>query len=50
MILTFLDFFLEGYQPTKISFLGGLAHFVTYGGDDGLVDNNSALTLQWRAR
>jgi hypothetical protein len=41
---TFLDFFLEGYQPTKkISFLGGPAHFVTYGGD-GLVDYNNALT------
>jgi hypothetical protein len=27
----------------KISFLGGPAHFVAYGGD-GLVDNNNALT------
>jgi hypothetical protein len=26
----------------KISFLGGPAHFVTYG--DGVVDNNNALT------
>jgi hypothetical protein len=51
MILTFLDFFRRGL-PThkKISFLGGPAHFVTYGdggdGDDGdgLVDNNNALT------
>jgi hypothetical protein len=43
MILTFLDFFRRGL-PThkKISFLGGPAHFVTYG--DGLVDNNNALT------
>jgi hypothetical protein len=34
-------------NPQKISFLGGPAHFVTYGGDDGgdgLVDNNNALT------
>jgi hypothetical protein len=46
MILTFLDFFRRGL-PThkKISFLGGPAHFVTYGDDgDGLVDNNNALT------
>jgi hypothetical protein len=50
MILTFLDFFRRGL-PThkKISFLGGPAHFVTYGGDDGdgsdgLVDNKNALT------
>jgi hypothetical protein len=49
MILTFLDFFRRGL-PThkKISFLGGPAHFVTYGGGgddgDGLVDNNNALT------
>jgi hypothetical protein len=44
MILTFLDFFRRGYQPTKKS--AGPAHFVTYGGDDGdgLVDNNNALT------
>jgi hypothetical protein len=50
MILTFLDFFRRGL-PThkKISFLGGPAHFVTYGGD-GLVDNNNALTMLWRAR
>jgi hypothetical protein len=47
MILTFLDFFRRGLPNTqKISFLGGPAHFVTYGGDDGdgLVDNNNALT------
>jgi hypothetical protein len=46
MILTFLNFFRRGL-PThkKISFLGGPAHFVTYGGgDDGLVHNNNALT------
>jgi hypothetical protein len=45
MILTFLDFFRRGL-PThkKISFLGGPAHFVTYGDGDGLVDNNNALT------
>jgi hypothetical protein len=47
MILTFLNFFRRGL-PThkKISFLGGPAHFVTYGdgGGDGLVDNNNALT------
>jgi hypothetical protein len=52
MILTFLDFFRQGL-PThkKISFLGGPAHFVTYGDDgDGLVDNNNALTMLWRAR
>jgi hypothetical protein len=31
-------------NPQKISFLGGPAHFVTYGGDgDCLVDNNNAL-------
>jgi hypothetical protein len=35
----------------KISFLGGPAHFVTYGdggdddGGDGLVDNNNALAI-----
>jgi hypothetical protein len=42
-----LDFFRRGLpNPQKISFLGGPAHFVTYGGDDGdgLVDNNNALT------
>jgi hypothetical protein len=50
MILTFLDFFRREL-PThkKISFLGGPAHFVTYGDDDdggdGLVDNNNALTM-----
>jgi hypothetical protein len=46
MILTVLDFFrLELPTHKKISFLGGPAHFVTYGGDgDGLVDNNNALT------
>jgi hypothetical protein len=48
MILTFLDFFRRGL-PThkKISFLGGPAHFVTYGDGsvDGLVDNNNALTM-----
>jgi hypothetical protein len=48
IILTFLDFFRQGL-PThkKISFLGGPAHFVTYGHDDGdgLVDNNNALTM-----
>jgi hypothetical protein len=52
MILTFLDFFFRGL-PThkKISFLGGPAHFVTYGdGGDGLADNNNALTMLWRAR
>jgi hypothetical protein len=32
-------------NPQKVSFLGGPAHFVTYGDDgDGLVDNNNALT------
>jgi hypothetical protein len=38
---------LRATKPQKISFLGGPAHFVTYGdGDDGdgLVDNNNALT------
>jgi hypothetical protein len=54
MILTFLYFLRRGL-PThkKISFLGGAAHFVTYGdGDDGdgLVDNNNALTILRRAR
>jgi hypothetical protein len=48
MILTFLNFFRRGLpKHKKISFLGGPAHFVTYGGDDdgdGLVDNNNALT------
>jgi hypothetical protein len=50
MILTILDFFRRrlSTQPTKkISFLGGPAHFVTYGDDgggDGLVGNNNALT------
>jgi hypothetical protein len=49
MILTFLDFFRRGLSThKKISFLGGPAHFVTCGdgggGDDGLVDNNNALT------
>jgi hypothetical protein len=34
-------------NPQKISFLGGPAHFVTYGGDgDGLVGNNSAQFLR----
>jgi hypothetical protein len=46
-------------NPQKISFLGGPAHFVTYGGDDddggdGLVDNNNSITITrsplWRAR
>jgi hypothetical protein len=43
-------------NPQKISFLVGPAHFVSlsYGGDggggDGLVDNNNALTMLWRAR
>jgi hypothetical protein len=53
MILTFLDFFRRGLpNHKKISFLGGPAHFVTYGdhGGDGLVDNNNALTMLWRAR
>jgi hypothetical protein len=51
MILTLWTSFVKGYQPTKISFLGGPAHFVTYGDDsDGLVDNNNALTMLWRAR
>jgi hypothetical protein len=51
MILTFLDFFRQGLPTQKISFLGGPAHFVTYGDDgDGLVDNNNALTMLWRAR
>jgi hypothetical protein len=46
MILTFLDFFRRG-----LSFLGGPAHFLTYGDDgDGLVDDNYALTMLWRAR
>jgi hypothetical protein len=52
MILTFLDIFRR-WLPThkKISFLGGPTHFVTYGGaGDGLVDNNNALTMLWRAR
>jgi hypothetical protein len=48
MILTFLHFFRRRLPiPKKISFLGGPAHFVTYGYDDngdGLVDNNNALT------
>jgi hypothetical protein len=46
VILTFLASFVEGYQTTKkISFLGGPAHFVIYGGNGGgLVDNNNALT------
>jgi hypothetical protein len=47
MILIFLNFFRRGLpNQKKISFLGGPAHFVTYGGggDDGLVDNNNALT------
>jgi hypothetical protein len=50
MILTFLGFFRQGLPlPThkKISFLGGPAHFVTYGdGNDGegLVDGNNAST------
>jgi hypothetical protein len=39
---------LRATNPQKISFLGGPAHFVTYGNDggdgDGLVDNNNALT------
>jgi hypothetical protein len=54
MILTFLGFFRQGLPThTKISFLGGPAHFVTYGDDDGgdgLVDNNNALNILWRAR
>jgi hypothetical protein len=53
MILIFLNFFRRGLpNHKKISFLGGPAHFVTYGGggDDGLVDNNNALTMLWRAR
>jgi hypothetical protein len=46
MILTFLDFFRRGLPThTKISFLGGPAHFVKYDGSgDGLVDNNNAFT------
>jgi hypothetical protein len=46
MVLTFLDFFRRGLPiHKKISFLGGPAHFVTYGdGGDGLVDRNDALT------
>jgi hypothetical protein len=45
MILTFLDFFRRGLPiHKKISFLGGPAHFVTYDGGDGLVNNNNALT------
>jgi hypothetical protein len=45
MILTFLDFFRRGLpNHKKINFLGGPAHFVTYGDGDGLVDNNNALT------
>jgi hypothetical protein len=48
MILTYLDFFRQGL-PThtkKISFLGGPAHFMTYGDDggDGQVDGDNALT------
>jgi hypothetical protein len=42
-------------NPQKISLLGGPVHFVTYGAEgdddgDGLVDNNNALTMLWRAR
>ena len=51
MISTFLDFFRWGLPiHKKPRFLGGPAHFVTYGDDDdgdggdGLVDNNNALT------
>jgi hypothetical protein len=49
MILHFWTSFVEGYQPQKISFLGGPAHFVTYGDDgdgdgDGPVDNKNVLT------
>jgi hypothetical protein len=36
-------------NPQKISFLGGPAHFVKYGGGDGLVDNNNALATIARA-
>jgi hypothetical protein len=53
MILTFLDFFRRGLATQKkISSLGGPAHFVTYDDDggDGLVDNNNAFTILWRAR
>jgi hypothetical protein len=51
MILTFLGFFRRGLPTNKkISFLGGPAHFVTYGDDgDGLVDNITRSPL-WRAR
>jgi hypothetical protein len=50
MILTFLDFFRQGLPiHKKISFLGGPAHFVKYGGGDGLVDNNNALATIARA-
>jgi hypothetical protein len=50
MISTFLDFFRRGLQPTnqESASIGGPAHFVTYGGDC-LVDNNNALTTMTSA-